>query len=81
MAAQVDSQPDDGKNPTWSWISGETVVDPVHLTVAADARPGVYSLRVGLYDPETGVRVPLRDSAGAPLPDDQVILTELRVEE
>jgi hypothetical protein len=80
MAAQVDSQPDDGKNPTWSWISGETVVDPVRLTIAADARPGVYSLRVGLYDPATGVRVPLRDSAGVPLPDDQVILTELRVE-
>jgi hypothetical protein len=81
MAAQVDSQPDDGRNPTWSWISGETVVDPVQLTVAADAPPGVYSLRVGLYDPATGVRVPLRDSAGVPLPDDQVILTELQVEE
>jgi hypothetical protein len=81
MAAQVDSQPDDGKNPTWSWISGETVVDPVRLTLATDARPGVYSLRVGLYDPATGVRVPLRDRAGVPLPDDQVILTELQVEE
>jgi hypothetical protein len=81
MAAQGDSQPDDGRNPTWSWISGETVVDPVQLTVAADAPPGVYSLRVGLYDPETGIRVPLRDSAGAPLADDQVILTELRVKE
>jgi hypothetical protein len=81
MAAQVDSQPDDGRNPTWSWIPGETVVDPVQLTVAADARPGVYSLRVGLYDPETGIRAPLRDSAGASLADDQVILTELRVEE
>jgi hypothetical protein len=81
MAAQSDSQPDDGRNPTWSWISGEIVVDPVQLTVAADAPPGVYSLRVGLYDPATGVRVPLRDRAGVPLPDDQVILTELQVEE
>ena len=82
MAAQADSQPDDGKNPTWSWaIPGEVVVDPVRLTVAADAAPGVYSLRVGLYDPETGTRLPLQDSAGKPLPDDQVILTDLRVEE
>jgi hypothetical protein len=81
MAAQVDSQPDDGRSPTWSWTPGETVIDPVRLTVAADAPPGFYSLRVGLYDPATGVRVPLRDSADVPLPDDQVILTELRVEE
>jgi hypothetical protein len=81
MAAQGDSKPDDGRNPTWAWASGETVVDRVRLTVAADAPPGVYSLRVGLYDPATGVRAPLRDSAGASLSDDQVILAELRVKE
>jgi hypothetical protein len=81
MAAQVDSQPDDGGNPTWSWVPGEVIVDPVRLTVAADAAPGAYSLRVGLYDPTTGARVPLYDSVGQPLPDNQVILTELRVAE
>ncbi len=81
MAAQVDSQPDDGRNPTWAWVPGEIVVDPVRLTIAADARPGVYSLRVGLYDPTTGARAPLLDSADKPLPDNQVILAELRVEE
>jgi hypothetical protein len=81
MAAQSDSQPDDGRNPTWSWIPNQVIVDSVHLTVAADAAPGVYSLRVGLYDPVTGVRAPLKDRAGNSLPDNQVILGELQVQE
>ena len=40
MAAQQDSPPAQGRNPTWSWAPGEVIVDEVALTVAPEAQPG-----------------------------------------
>ena len=54
MAAQQDAPPLHGANPTWAWIPGEIIVDPIRLTVSQEAKPGVYSLQVGLYDPSDG---------------------------
>nr|MCU0509317.1 hypothetical protein [Anaerolineae bacterium] len=79
MAAQADSEPAGGRNPTWAWTRGETVVDVVRLTVAADAQPGAYQLRAGLYDPASGARVPLRTREGEPLPDDIATLGTIEV--
>jgi hypothetical protein len=79
MAAQRDSKPQDGNNPTWSWVPGEVIVDRVTLEVAEDARAGAYTLRVGLYDPSTGTRIPILDEAGTSLPDGQAVLTTLPV--
>ena len=42
MAAQQDSPPAQGGNPTWSWVPGELIADAVVLTVAPEARPGPY---------------------------------------
>ena len=46
-AAQQDGYPAAGANPTGSWVPGETVVDPVHLTVSKGAvdRRLLYSVR------------------------------------
>ena len=77
MAAQQDSPPAQGANPTWAWVPGEEVSDTVTLTVSEDASPGKYTLQVGLYTPSDGTRLPVRDRAGNPLPDGQVVLTEL----
>jgi hypothetical protein len=77
MAAQQDSLPQDGNNPTWAWVPGEVVSDTVTLTVSENAKPGKYALQVGLYNPSDGMRLPVRDRAGNPLPDGQVILTEV----
>lgn len=80
MAAQYDSPPQDGVNPTWTWQPGEVIVDPVALTVAADAPPGTYSLYVGFYEPKANnARVPVHDAAGNGVPDDRMPLTELTV--
>ena len=80
MAAQKDSIPQEGQNPTWSWVPGEQIREEVTLSVAPDARPGQYTLAVGLYDAQNGgARVPALDEAGHPLPDSRVILTELDV--
>ena len=42
--------------PTNEWKSGEYIQDHVFLDLAS-LPPGNYQLRVGLYDPETGVRL------------------------
>ncbi len=80
MAAQSDGIPQGGQNPTWSWAPGEQISEEVVLKIAPDARPGRYTLAVGLYDAQNGgARVPAYDAAGNPLPDSRVVLTELEV--
>jgi hypothetical protein len=81
MAVQADSPPTGGINPTSAWLPGEVIVDRVPLTIAQDAAPGVYTLRVGLYDPSDGTRVPVEDRTGNLLADAQVVLMDLRIED
>ena len=80
MAAQHDSSPLQGANPTWAWVPGEVITDTIPLTVASNALPGVYSLGVGLYNPSDGTRLPVRSKDGEPLPDGQIPLTDLTVQ-
>ncbi len=80
MAAQSDGPPQAGANPTWAWQPGETIVETVPLTLAADAPPGAYTLYFGLYDLATGARTPLTAS-GAPVPDDALPLATLLIGE
>ena len=75
LAAQADSLPQGGVNPTWSWVPGETIVDTVTLHVAEDAALGEYRLFTGFYDAQAGgVRLGVQDEAGQPLPDGGVVL-------
>ena len=81
VAAQADSTPQGGGNPTWSWVPGETVIDRVTLQVAASAAPGDYRLFTGFYDPNAGgVRLGVQDEAGQPLPDGGVVLQTVSVQ-
>ncbi len=79
LAAQADAAPVNWMYPTTAWQPGETIRD-VHVIPLDAALPrGDYRVAVGMYDPATGVRLPLRDAQGAPLPDDAVELFVLRV--
>jgi len=81
MVAQYDSLPQGGNNPTWAWVPGEIIADQVLLTIAPGTPPGSYVLSAGLYDAHVGgARVPTSDGKDRPLPDNQVALTELKVE-
>lgn len=53
---------------------GDVLVHVHRFTVAADASPVRYWLQVGLYDPETMVRLPLTGAA-----DDRLLLTPIQV--
>ncbi|MFN8483079.1 MAG: glycosyltransferase family 39 protein [Anaerolineae bacterium] len=59
LAAQADAPPLAGRAPTSGWRAGQTVADSHTLRIRPDAAPGVYSVRVGLYDPATGARLPV----------------------
>jgi len=62
--AQADSPPLDGDWPTAAWEAGMTIVDAHILRIPAELSPGEYQLAIGLYDPESGARLPAFSSAG-----------------
>jgi 4-amino-4-deoxy-L-arabinose transferase-like glycosyltransferase len=76
--AQSDHWPQKGNAPTSSWVPGQIVVDTHTLTLPPDTPPGSYELFAGLYDAESGGRLPLYDSR-VRLSDDQVLLGEISV--
>ncbi len=59
ILAQADGVPRGGTYPFWVWQEGEFVRDEVALTLPADAAPGEYLLLVGIYDGQTGERLPI----------------------
>ncbi len=63
---QRDQFPGDGQFPTTGWQSGEYLTDTLAIPVPENVPAGRYRLRVGLYDPATGTRLPVR---GPGVPD------------
>jgi hypothetical protein len=61
LLAQRDVRPFEGRFPTHAWKPGETLYDRILLPLPETLAPGLYSVRVGLYD-AVG-RLPLDDSA------------------
>jgi hypothetical protein len=74
--AQHDSIPVDWGYPTTRWQPGEVVADRVWLPIKPDAPAGSYHLFIGMYDPETGQRLPLW-SDGQQLKGDTLDLLEV----
>ena len=58
LKAQADVVPLDWTYPTTWWEEGEVVSDPITLPVS-DLPKGNYTVAVGVYDPETGDRLPV----------------------
>ena len=75
--AQVDSAPDRPERPTLTWTdTDETLISqPFTLTVPADAPAGDYDLRIGLYNYQTGARLPVRAASSG----DFYQLTTIRI--
>jgi hypothetical protein len=57
IVAQSDAAPAGWARPTTGWLPGEYVLDTHTLTLPATLPAGPLSLRVGLYDPDTGARL------------------------
>ena len=63
------------KSPTKYWQPNDTIRQVHTLSIPAEAAPGTYELRIGLYDPVTGIRVPLADKRGTDGSDYIVLAT------
>ncbi len=80
MAAQYDSLPQNGGNPTWSWLEDEIIVDHIQLQVSEDAQPGNYPIYIGFYDrAENGARLPVTDGDGTVIPESWHPVAEITV--
>lgn len=55
-AAQSDHWP--GGLPSNTWAAGQVIEDQVSIELPPDLAPGRYELAVGVYDPESGIRLP-----------------------
>jgi hypothetical protein len=64
IVSQVDRQPAGDAYPTSIWEPGDILKGKYHLEVGKDVHPGMYQLYAGLYDPETGQRLPILDAQG-----------------
>lgn len=76
MISQHDSEPGNGRFPTGTWLPPEIIKDRHTLTLPAAAPPGPYTVAIGVYDWQTGERLPTATAAGDLLPNGQVLLDE-----
>lgn len=60
--AQRDGQPVQWLRPTSTWQPGEEIIDRYGILLPDNLPPGAYRVAVGLYDPNSGQRLPV--SAG-----------------
>lgn len=63
-----------GYYPSGLWEAGEQVTHIHRFPIASTLLAGQYTLRMGLYDPATGARLPVFDSAGGEQADGVVLL-------
>ena len=80
LRGQADSPPMAGKYPTSVWDAGEVIADSHTLSLAPDLPAGEYRIAIGLYDPETGQRVPIVDE-DSQVSGDHVIIYGLALDE
>jgi hypothetical protein len=77
LVTQDDAPPRGGGYPTWAWQPGDIVPDS-HQVKLPDERPaGPYYWLVGMYRPETRVRLPVSGPEGI-VPNDAIPLGEVR---
>ncbi|MBM4423980.1 MAG: hypothetical protein FJ030_11410 [Chloroflexi bacterium] len=63
LIAQYDGIPQGGLAPTDSWTPGQSLNDLFAVTLPPDLPSGVYTIRVGMYDPASGQRLLITQGA------------------
>ena len=65
LVAQQDNWPVDGRWPPTCWQEGERIIDSYILELPDQLPEGSYELVMGLYDAQTGIRIPLNNGGDA----------------
>ena len=81
MYGQQDSIPWGGRLPTTHWLPGEMIADQYAVPVSQDAPSGTYTLAVGMYDLQTGIRLAAVDADGTPLLNNSVPIGKVTIHE
>ena len=79
IRGQADSVPGTGTLPTTGWIPGEYLQDSYAFQIQKDAPPGSYHLEVGVYDADTGSRLPVRPDGDTENTDHIIIPVDIDV--
>jgi mannosyltransferase len=75
FAGQRDAIPVSDTRPTTTWRKDEVVVDRYDIPIAKDAKPGSYSLKVGMYQQDGGQRLTITGPQGAQIGDSATLAT------
>ena len=79
MHGQKDDFPGGGTLPTTRWLEGEIITDLYEIILDPETPPGTYSLSIGLYDPNTGERLPVVDTQGRTIAD-RVMIPQVKLD-
>jgi hypothetical protein len=79
LAAQSDTPPLNGQYPTRVWSAGEVIPDYYTLPLTSTLEPGVYHLKIGMYDSKTHDRLATTDAAGKALVDNVIALEDVTI--
>lgn len=74
LVGQADFEPKSGRYPTSAWTPGEAIDDCATI-VAPNLPQNGWRIGIGLYNFETGQRLPARDAQAFPLVEDTVFVT------
>lgn len=79
MYGQKDDFPGGGTFPTTSWLEEEIIADLYEIILDPETPLGTYSLSIGLYDPNTGERLPVVDTQGRTIAD-RVMIPQVKLD-
>jgi 4-amino-4-deoxy-L-arabinose transferase-like glycosyltransferase len=72
---QQDNEPVSNLRPTTTWLENEVISDKYAISLDSHAPAGAYRIEIGLYEPNTGLRLQVLDENGAPSTDHLIIGT------
>lgn len=76
---QADGRPYFGTRPPYTWFPGEIIEDPITLPLPGDIKPGIYTIKAGLYHPDGSGRLNAYQDE-IPREEDRIPLTTIQVE-
>jgi 4-amino-4-deoxy-L-arabinose transferase-like glycosyltransferase len=79
LLAQADAPPVSGDWPTSAWVPGQAFADLHQFVLPSPLPPGPYTLQLGLYTPEDGLRLAAFRPDGTEWPADAVVIEGVEI--
>jgi hypothetical protein len=79
IVVQMDNKPANWTYPTLLWEPGQYIYDQHSIELSDNVRRGNYYVYTGLYDAQTLQRLPIIDTLGHRLIDDEISLSEIKI--